>query len=359
MRETTRAGWFMRMRCALRHWRGSTGPVTLLLAFSIFTGLGADTPPEAPVTRSRFLMGTLCEATAYGDHAGQAIEAAFNEIARLEQILSDWRQDSELSRLNQRAGSGPVACSPDLTQFLSEAIRQSRGTDGAFDITVGPLMRAWDLRGGGRVPGSDEVAAALRLTGWSRIELEDGGSLVTLPRGMILDPGALGKGFALDAAGRVLREHDAGSALIDFGGQVLALDPPPGATDWLVDVADPVRRDMAVLTLHVRNVSVSTSGNSERGVHIVDPHTGRPVWGARSATVIAPTGAQADAVSTALLVMGQQAGLAWASSHEEIAAMFLEPAGDGVVTMSATDSFEGYTSSRIPRGGSHNQRSNR
>lgn len=352
------AGWLGRMRCALRHWIRPAGAGLILLAVSISTGAFAASATETPVSRSRFLMGTLCEAAAYGEGAGPAIEAAFNEMARLEQILSDYRDDSELTGLNQRAGSGPVACSTDLFEFLSEAVRHSRDTGGAFDITVGPLMRVWDLRGRGRLPSTGEIASALRLTGWSRIELDAGSGMVSLPPGMSLDPGALGKGFALDAAARVLRERGIRSALLDFGGQVLALDPPPGATAWEVDVAHPLRRDMAAVTIHVRNVSVSTSGNSERGVHVIDPRTGQPVHGPRSATVISPNAAQADALSTALLVMGPNDGLAWAASREGIAALYLEPADNDTLLMQATDSFTGYNPSWIPRAGSHNHRRN-
>lgn len=356
------AGLLGRIRCALRHWLRPAGPAALLLAFLSAAsprGVAAPLPDEAPVSRSRYLMGTSCVATAYGPDAGAAIDAAFDEIARLEQILSDYRDDSELSRLNRLAGSGPVACSADMADFLTAALAHSRDTGGAFDITIGPLTRALRPRDDGAAAAGSGVEAAFGLVGWSRIDLDPASRQVRLRAGTILDPGALGKGFALDAAARVLRGRGIGSALFDFGGQILAMGPPPAATHWEVGVAHPMRRDTAALILHVRDCSVSTSGNAERGVHVIDPRTGRPVRVPGSATAIAPTGTEADALSTALLVMGPEEGLAWAGSRPRLAALFLEPAGPDALSMRATASLSGYNPSRIPLGGSHTQRSSR
>jgi thiamine biosynthesis lipoprotein len=150
--------------------------------------------------------------------------------------------------------------------------------------------------------------------------------------GMALDPGAIGKGYALDAAARVLRARGVTVALLDFGGQVLALGAPPGAEAWEVDIAHPLRREQAALTLRLRDASASTSGNSERHVvvggrtlgHIVDPRTGMPTSRNGSVTVIAPTATEADAVSTAMFVMGPKEGSRCMSAMPGLSAVWLD-----------------------------------
>jgi thiamine biosynthesis lipoprotein len=319
-------------------------------------GAGAE-PPPAPagsVSRARYLMGTVCEIVAYGDPEAGAIEAAFEEISRLEQVLSDYREDSELSRLNRAAGSGPVACSPDLYDFVSAAVGFSRETAGAFDITAGALIKVWDLRGRDGAASSAGVAEALMRVGWTRIGRNDPSRSLDLPGGMKLDPGALGKGYALDAAAKVLRSRGVTAALLDFGGQILALDAPPGEDAWEVAVAHPMRRDEGAFALRLRNASIATSGNSERDLevagralgHIVDPRSGVTVDDRGSATVIAVTGAEADAYSTALFVMGPGQGLRWAERRAGIAALFLETDGAGRLQVSSTRSLTNFHPSR-------------
>ncbi|HEY3176866.1 MAG TPA: FAD:protein FMN transferase [Candidatus Polarisedimenticolia bacterium] len=311
------------------------------------------------MSRARYLMGTVCEAVAYGDGAAGAIEAAFDEIARLEQVLSDYKADSDLSRLNRAAGRGAVPCPPDLYDFITAAVGFSRETRGAFDITVGPIIDAWDLRGRGRVPSQAELRGALRRVGWSRIGLDDAARSVRLPEGTVLDPGGLGKGFALDAAARVLRSRGVTAALLDFGGQILAIGAPPGEEAWEVSVAHPLRRDEIALALRLRDASISTSGNSEKGFevagrrlgHVVDPHSGLTVAADASATVIAPTGAEADACSTALLVMGPDAGLRWAEERTRIAALFLDVDRGGHLRAITTRSFDNFHPSLPGHGG--------
>jgi len=349
----------------------------LSLSLVIASGGGAaaaSTPGRAE--RARYLMGTVCEATAYAETAGAAgaaIDAAFDEIARLESVLSDYRQDSELSRMNRQAAAGPFACGPDLYGFLSAAADLSRRTGGAFDPTVAPLVQAWDLRGEGRIPTLRQIGAALALVGASRLELDPGLRTVRFGvQGMALDPGGLGKGYALDAAGRVLRQRGVTAALIDFGGQVLAIGEDPSARDavhggggWLVAIAHPARRDEAAMTISLRDASASTSGNSERGVrrggrllgHIVDPRTGRPTSYEGSVTVISQSATEADAFSTALIVMGVGRGLRWADEQRDLRAVYLQPGPAGnlrVLPSAAFAAFLGNNPVRMVRTGNDN-----
>jgi len=321
-----------------------------LLAGTLAAPPAADADRQAAGTsRARYLMGTRCEGVAYADHedrAAAALEAAFDEIARLESILSDYRPDSELSRLNRGAFPAPFACSTDLFAFIRVSAGYTNRTGGAFDITIAPLVAAWDMRGAGRIAGGEEIRRALARVGSRRMTLDAERRTVRFDAdGMALDPGGIGKGYALDAAARVLRSMGIESALLDFGGQMLAIGAPPGAGAWVVGVAHPLRRDEEALTVSLRDASISTSGNSERGIvvegrdigHIVDPSTGAPVATRRTVSVIAGTATEADALSTALLVMGPGEGLAWASEQPPgPAAIFLEVDAQGTLLVRAT-----------------------
>jgi thiamine biosynthesis lipoprotein len=253
--------------------------------------------PE-PVRQKRYLMGTFCTIMAYGDAA--AVEKAFEEIKRLEKVLSNYDERSELSRLNRE---GKARAGADLLAFVKESKRFSEASDGAFDVTVGPLVRLWGFKDGKhRVPEPGEIAEALRRVGSGRIEVE--GDEVRLPEGMELDPGAIGKGMAVDRAADVLRKAGVARALVDFGSTLFAVG------EWEAAIRDPFRPGKALGTVRLKDESLSTSGRYEKFFtidgrtygHLVDPRTGRPVEGVVSVSVIAPTAAESDAMSTAVFV---------------------------------------------------------
>lgn len=324
------------------------GTRRLLLAGTLgtlFVAAGALRSGAAPATleRARFLMGTTCRAVVHHeDPAGarSALVAAFDAIAALEDELSTWRPDSTLSLANRLAGRRPVPVSPALAELLDGALGLAELTGGAFDPTVGPLVRAWDLRGSGRVPGPGELAATLPHVGHHLVDLDRGAGLLSLGSSRAcLDAGAFGKGAALDRARDVLVAAGVRSALMDFGGQLLLVGAPPGDDAWRVAVADPTDRERPAVELLVRDASVATSAQSERrllvdGVsvgHVLDPRTGRPVPGRHGVTVVAPDGLTADALATALLVMGPDAGRRWCLARPQSpAALWLEPRPHGL-----------------------------
>lgn len=256
-------------------------PLILAGAFSWTAPLRA-----APTARAQWLMGTVCEITTYGPHKAAAETAAFAEIARWDRILSLYKRESELSILNREASRAPFACSPSLWEALGLAADLAKASGGAFDPTILPVLK--------------EGPAALERVGFSRLVLDADKRTVYFPLpAMGLDFGGLGKGLALDHAARVLREHGVQSALINFGGQILAFGAPPGLPGWTVKVPGQ-ERDFII-----RDASVSTSGNEEKPGHIASPFTGRAVLDGKPVTVIAPTAAAADAWSTALFVLGR------------------------------------------------------
>ena len=297
--------------------------------------MGRDLAAAATVQRARILMGTLCTATAADDdtaRARTAVAAALDEIARLELMMSSWREGSELSRMNRSAGTSPFSCSTDLAAVLDSALSIARLTDGAFDPTVEPLMSAWDVRGKGRVPDAVTLAGARSRVGWQGLTLDRDARTVRFARvGMGVDLGGIAKGYALDRAAAALAH--AGPALINLGGEVLVR----GGTQ-IVALAHPLRRLTPVVEIPVDEKAASTSGQSEHGFvargrrygHVVDPRTGFPVPTDATVTVLCGSATRADGLSTALLVMGRERTAAFALAHPEVGVVWLEPEGDRV-----------------------------
>ena len=280
-------------------------------------------------------MGTTLRAAvaAVERTAGiAAIEEVFREVRRLEGLLSTWRDDSEIARVNRAEPGHAVRVSGELYRLLDEAARWTPASVGAFEPAIGALVDAWALRGEGRVPSSAERARALGASGASVYRLDAAATTVTRRDSLAwLDTGGFGKGVALRDAARLLRDRGVRSALLNFGGQVLALGVDRQGAAWRVPVAHPARRHEAAIYLRVQDRSVSTSSQSERAVtvsgrrlgHIVDPRSGEPVaaWG--SVTVVAEDGVAADILSTALLVMGPEAALRWAERRTEYGVLIL------------------------------------
>jgi FAD:protein FMN transferase len=338
------------------------------------SGRPASVPAASPSTeaRARYLMGTRLTIVLPASAPEAAFEAAFGEVERLEGVLSNWTERSELSRMNAAASHGAVRCSADLFAVIGAALHWAEETGGAFDPTVEPLVRAYGLRGpegrivtgiegfgmarpwGGRNGAFEDLRAPV---GWRHVRLDREGRTVAFDRqGVGIDLGGIGKGFALDAAAGVLTRRGVSSFLLDFGGQILAVGPPPGRPGWPVAIADPLLRGKVVERVEVRDRSVSTSGNSERSVpgedgpvgHILDPLERKPAPFRGSVTVIAADATAADALSTALFVMGPDRGKAWADRHH-VAALYLERSEGRVIERTASAGFD--AASRLPGGG--------
>jgi thiamine biosynthesis lipoprotein len=296
---------------------------------------GDQRPAAVWVEREAFVMGTrLRVVLAAPDRATgiAAIEAALAEVRAVEDVLSTWRADTELAALNRAPPRTWLPLSPRLHELLSQVRQWHVATGAAFDPAIGSLVDAWDLRGAGRIPRPAELAAARRAAGLQRFAFDDDRRVAMRTRdGAWIDAGAFGKGAALRRAWDRLAAGGAPNAMLDFGGQLLALGAPQGGGPWTVTVAHPARRSAAALRLRVRDRAVATTGQSERYVtvagrrvgHVLDPRTGRPVppWG--SVTVVARDPLEADVLSTALFVMGPEAGLRWVRQRDDVGALFL------------------------------------
>jgi FAD:protein FMN transferase len=287
-------------------------------------------------------MGTTLRVGVYATSRSTgiaAIEAALHAVQLTDSLLSTWRDDSELAHLNHTTPGQTAAVPPPLAAVLAEVVHWSQATGGAFDPAIGALVDTWDTRGRGRVPTSDELVRARERSGSRALELStDGRVWRRTVDGVWLDSGGFGKGAALAAARDSLAAHGIASALLDFGGQILALGADTAGRAWTVPVAHPSHRLEPVARLALRDRSASTSAQSERFVevegrrygHIFDPRTGRPVpaWG--SVTVVARDPLLADILSTALLVLGPEQALAWARDRPEIGVLVLEDHGGRV-----------------------------
>jgi FAD:protein FMN transferase len=306
-------------------------PLFLLLACQV-SAAPILVPPSGPATgtvvREAWVMGTRLQVRieAADPIAGRAAEAALREVERLDTVLSTWHADAEMARANAAPAGRPAPLSAELAGLLAEALAWSRRTDRAFDPAVGALIDAWDLRGPGRTPAAPLLDRARAATGPAGVAVE-GTALVRRSDAAWIDTGGFGKGAALRAALVVLRRAGVTRATLDLGGQLLVLAPE--AAPAVVAVAHPTRREQPAARLRLAGVSASTSGLSERPGHILDPRTGRPVpaWG--SVTVVSDDPLAADALSTALFVMGPDVGLAWARAHG-IAALFLLDGSPGL-----------------------------
>jgi len=290
-------------------------------------------------TQDRLVLAMGTELRVHLQGAGDLVgasEAALAEANRIEAACSTWNPGSAWSRLNAAQGH-PVVLDREWLDLLDQMKAWQARTDGAFDPILMALMRAWGIREGGQVPAPRVLAAARRSSG-ARLLVTDaaaGTARLTHPDAGVEEGGFL-KGYALD---RMRRAAAAPAGLIDFGGQLLAWGRPVE-----VSVADPRDRRQARLAFSLRDASLSGSGTSERGRHILDPRTGEPcpAWG--STAVVAADALTADVLSTALYVLGPDAGLAWAERQGVAAAFLLH---DGTVRM--TPAFRSLHPTLIPR----------
>lgn len=311
--------------------------------------VAAESPPsEVPLLRaSRRAMATRFEVLLpYGLPCALAIaNTAFDEIDRLEQQLTVYRQTSEVSRLNRLAPRMAVPVEEGLFGVLQLAERITNETEGAFDITAGALIKAWGFfRGPRRVPSDDERAETLQRVGMQHVQLDPATRAVRFDRpGLEINLGSIGKGYALDRAAALVRaEWNLMTALL-HGGQssVYAMGTPAnGLPGWEVGIQHPWDPERRLARLFLRDCALGTSAatfqhleyNGRKLGHLLDPRTGWPAEGMASASVVAPTAAEADALATAFFILGVEWARAYCEKHPEIGAVML-PAGDEARTV--------------------------
>ncbi len=279
---------------------------------------------EALFQQIRPAMGTSCQVQLYArdaEAASELLEAAFDEIERVEEMLSTYRQTSEISRINAQAAAAPVTTDPETFALLERALLFASRSHGAFDVTVGRLVEAWGFFSKDmHRPSPAALERARRQTGWRQVVLDAAERTVAFRvPGLRLDLGGLGKGYGLERAARLLRGFGVRAALLEAGtSSYVAVGAPPGEAGWMIRVPDPLDRTRTLSTVPLRDGALSTSGSYEkyfelegrRFSHIMDPRTGEPVQGMVQVTVRTDSALDSDVISTALFVLGPEPGAA-------------------------------------------------
>ncbi len=283
-------------------------------------------------------MGILVKFTLYAPDEGianKAAKAAFDRIADVDRRMSDYNPESELRQLCDRAEPGKaVPVSGDLFMVLKHAQDVSKRSHGAFDVTVGPVVRLWRrARWQKELPDADRLKEALQAVGYQKVKLDEKRRRVTLAQqSMRLDLGGIAKGYAGDAALAALRENGVSRVMIDAGGDLVLGDPPPGKAGWRIGIAPLEQTDgPPSRILEIKNAAVATSGDAFQFVeiagtrysHIVNPKTGLGLTQRSSVTIIAPTGMEADSLASAVSVLGPEAGLKLVESTKDTAAFIV------------------------------------
>ena len=331
-------------------------PLPLIILGSLFFYL-ADTsaqktnsqPGSEPILLSfqKPQMGTLFTirlwtSPSHSEKAKAAVDAAFNEIARLNSICSDYERNSELLLITQNPKDTWLPVSDDFLNILTLSRELSTATDGAFDVTAGPHIRNWRLsKRDRRLPRPATLKDAFSKTGYRKLEIDAKKKAVKFAvEGMRLDLGGIAKGFGADAALAILKKHGFPQAIVAGSGDIVAGDPPPGHPEgWAIgirslDMADSKKLTDTVLLAHS---AVSTSGDTQqyleiegiRYSHIVDPKTGLGLTDRIGVTIMGPNAVTTDSTATAISVMGKKRGLAYVESHSGIECLIVEKDSDG------------------------------
>jgi thiamine biosynthesis lipoprotein len=294
-----------------------------LAGFAIVLCCAAADPPAGALQRFTFTephMGTRFRIVLYAPSetaAKDGSRAAFDRIAALDDCMSDYKPQSELMRLCAKAGGDPVAVSPELFTVLARSQEVSEKSAGAFDVTVGPVVRLWRLaRRSSRLPDAEKLAKARGLVGYRNVRLDPAAKTVQLLKpGMLLDLGGIAKGYSADEALAVLKKHGIDSALVAAGGDIAVSGPPPDKEGWDVAIAPLDPGDVSPHLL-LRDAAVSTSGDAEQYVeingirysHIVDPRTGVGLTGRSEVTVVGKYGIDSDSLTKVAAVLGSEKG---------------------------------------------------
>lgn len=304
----------------------------------------------ATATADFFAMNTYMSITANGTDAQAAVDAAQAEVYTLENELSRNLPASEISKINAQSGLLPVTVSQETFNIISDAVSYSEKTNGAFDITIAPIMDIWGFTDSNfRVPPASEIQAVLPLIDWQKIVLDKTKLTVELPvKGMALDLGGIAKGYSSDKVQAVMRGYDITSALISLGGNVAVFGTKTDGSLWKIAISDPAAPDSYIGVLTATDVSVITSGGYERNftqngvtyIHIMDPALGTPVQSdLLSVSIVSADGVQGDCLSTALFVMGKDKAIAYWQAHKDFACILVTGTGEVFASTELKDTF--------------------
>lgn len=288
-------------------------------------------------------MGTSVEivvSQVQAAKAEEATEAAFREVQRIDFLMSNYREDSEISRINRNAGIKETMVSPDTIRVIEQALEFSSLSAGAFDITIGPVFRLWDFREG-KFPEEKKLRENLKKVDYRKIKIDRNlSSILFQEQGMAIDLGAIAKGFAVDCASAVLEKKGIENFLVNAGGDLKVSGSKEKGVPWIVGIQHPRLPSQMVAKLSPRQAGVATSGDykkffierGERYHHLLNPSTGTPARECQSVTVMAPSAMAADALATAVFVLGPKKGLALVKRMNDVHAIIVDRGGSVLVS---------------------------
>lgn len=315
------------------------GIFLLTLCIAAFTAC-QNSDENKKASKDIFAMDTYMTVTAYGKNAGNAVDKAVDEINRLETVLSAQKKESDIYKLNQ-TGSGTL--SADTKDIVSEALKINKTTNGAFDISIYPLMVKWGFTTQKyNVPSKNEISKLLKNVDSSKIEFDEKSSSIKLGKNMKIDLGGIAKGYTSSRVMQIFKDCGVTSGLVSLGGNVQALGTKTDGTDWQIAIENPDKSSDYIGVVSVKDKAVITSGGYERYFekngktyhHILDPKTGYPAEsGLKSVTIVSDNGTLADALSTSLFVMGKEKALDyWREYKNEFDTVLVEDDGNITIT---------------------------
>ena len=321
--------------------------VLLFLSLSLLScvQVGPSASSLTTVKRTQMHMGTLVSITAVGrthDEANDAITAGFQEIKRLEQLLSTWIPSSELSKVNAAAGRSAVKVSLETMAVVRKALQVAEMTDGAFNIAIGPAINAWNISDDPRLPTSEELAALKPLVDLQYVHTDVWERTIHLQKpGMRIDVGGIGKGYAADQAVLVMKKAGAAAGVVALSGDIKTFGRLPGGRRFPVGILHPRKEGEILAEIDLEDEAISTAGDYERffdkdGIryhHILDPQTLQPARGCQSVSVIAKEGVWADGLDTGIFVLGAERGMELVEQLEDVEAIIVD--GEGRVLISS------------------------
>lgn len=316
-----------------------SGIFLLTLCIVAFTAC-QNSDEDKKASKDIFAMDTYMTVTAYGKNAENAVDKAVDEINRLETVLSAQKKESDIYKLNQ-TGSGTL--SADTKDIVSEALKINKTTNGAFDISIYPLMVKWGFTTQKyNVPSKSEISKLLKNIDSSKIEFDEKSSSIKLGKNMKIDLGGIAKGYTSSRVMQIFKDCGVTSGLVSLGGNVQALGTKTDGTDWQIAIENPDKSSDYIGVVSVKDKAVITSGGYERYFekngktyhHILDPKTGYPAEsGLKSVTIVSDNGTLADALSTSLFVMGKEKALDyWREHKNEFDTVLVEDNGNITIT---------------------------
>lgn len=328
----------------------------LLLIAALFIGCSSNSSPENsvtqdPISKTEFFMGTVVTITLYDSDDTSILDKAFKTIKEIEELVSINTSNTELDSVNNAAGKNPIQVSNTTFNIIEKGLEYSKLSNGAFDITVGPLVKLWSIGlPEAKLPTQEEIDNTIPLVDYTKLELDSSNRTVFLKESnMVIDLGSIAKGYAADEVVNILKENGVKSAIIDLGGNIYAYGLKPLGSDWKIGIQDPFStRGDIIGILPVNNKTIVTSGIYERvyeenGVkyhHLLNPDTGYPFDNdIAGVSIITESSIDADALSTTVFSKGLFTGLDFVESLDSVDAIFISKDKKVYVSSGLKDTF--------------------